>query len=312
MSFNRRSFIRSNALIAGALLLSDTADALASVSKQINTVSASLEGVNIFHTNDMNGQVSGAFKGFGGLDLFKKSVKDHEFRGLLLDGGGFLNADQTQAQHREFIELMNRTGYHAATIGAAELSSGQEHLAALTANMSFTLVNCNYTFSDQLLKQKVKPYIVLKYGKHRIGVTGVGPELSTAGVDYNDPSKSLKQVTAILKEQENCSLVICLAHLGFEGEMNNLALAQKSANIDLVIGGDVTTSKGHGTSVVKNQAGYDVFVTHTAGRASVFNHTSIAANKTVQIRTAIPGVSGGNATARELAALNLPFNDHLV
>jgi len=259
----------------------------------------------------MNGQVAQGFNGFGGLDLFSKDVKNQEFRGLLFDGGGFLNAAQTPEQHREFVELMNRTGYHAATIGQGELAFGQQHLAELVTNMSFDLVNCNYEFSNPVLRQKVKPYIVLKYGKRRIGVTGVGPEVNAAGVNFNDPSKSLSRITRILREQENCSIIVCLAHLGFEGEdKDNLALATDSEGVDFIIGGNTSAAKGHGTSVLKNKAGYDVFVSHTASRASVFNHISFAANKAVQIRSAIPGLASGNASAKELAKLNQRTKHH--
>ena len=312
MSFNRRSFIRSNALITGALLLSNTADALASVTRQINTVSASLDGVHIFHTNDMNGQVSRTFNGFGGLDLFSKDVKNQEFRAILLDGGGFLGAAQTPGQQRDFVELMNRTGYHAATIGHAELSAGQEYLAELSGNMSFELVNCNYDFSNTVLKQKVKPYIVLKYGKHKVGVTGVGPEVRSEGVTVNDPAKSLARISRILKEQENCSIIVCLAHLGFGSEHDNLALAKNSEGVDFIIGGNIPAEKAHGTSVVKNNVDYDVFVSHSASRASVFNHSSFAANKTVDMRSAIPGMAGKHASAKQLANLNQSNNEFLI
>jgi len=311
MSFNRRSFLRSNALIAGALLFSDAADALASVTKQINTVSASLEGTHIFHTNDMKGQVSKSFNGFGGLDLFGKEVKNQEIRGILLDGGGFLNAGATPGQQRDFVELMNRTGYHAATIGEAELSAGQEHLAALAAIMSFELINCNYEFSNTLLRQKVKPYTVFKYGSHRVGVTGVGPEVSSPGVTFNDPSKSLSRIARILKEKEACSIIVCLAHLGFGGGDNdNRALAENSEEIDFFIGGNISAARSHGTSVLKNKAGYDVFLSHTANRASVFNHTNFAANKAVEIRVGVPGLKGHAAT-KELAGLNI-FPNQLI
>jgi 5'-nucleotidase len=310
MSFNRRSFIRSNALIAGALLLSDTADALASVTRQINTVSASLDGIHIFHTNDMSGQVARGFNGFGGLHLFRENIASQEFQGILLDGGGFLNKEHTAGQHREFVELMGRTGYHAATIGEAELGFGEQHLAELATNLLFDLVNCNYEFSNPVLKQTVKPYVVLKYGKKRIGVTGVGPNVDLQGVGFNDPSKSLSRITRLLREQEHCDIVVCLAHLGFEGENNNLTLAANTEGVNFIIGGNISAAKGHGTSVVKNKAGYDVFVSHTASRASVFNHTSFAANNIIQVRTGVPGIKSRNAGFRELAKLSTSFNDH--
>jgi 5'-nucleotidase len=305
MSFNRRSFIRGNALIAGTLLLSDAANALASVSQQINTVNASIDSVNIFHTNDMQGQVSTGFNDFGGLDLFRKSVNSQDFRGILLDGGGFLGNKQNLDAHQNFIEIMNQTGYHASTIGHAELRFGQEYLAHLVAMMTFDLLNCNYEFSNPILKEKVKPYMVFKYGKHRVGVTGVGPKTPIDGVFYKDPSTSLSKITELLKKQENCSVVICLAHLGFEDKLNNnMILANNSEGVDFVIGGNSSGTKGHGTSVVKNKAGYDVFVSHTASHAKVFNHTSFAANKVVDIRSAIPGRTGSSGM-NELATLTL-------
>lgn len=308
MSFNRRSFIRGNALIAGALLLSDTVNALTSVTQKINTVNASLDSVHFFHTNDMKGQVSIGYNGFGGLDLFSKKINDQIFRGILLDGGGFLASEQNLDAHRNFIEIMNQTGYHASTIGYAELNSGQDYLAQLVGMMTFDLLNCNYEFSNPFLKEKVKPYMVYKYGKHRVGVTGVGPEILTEGLTYKDPSTSLSKITEILKDKENCSVVICLAQLGFlEKTNNNIVLANNSEGVDFIIGGNNSDVKGHGTSVVKNKAGYDVFVSHTASHANVINHTSFATNKTVEIRSAIPGKTGIMAM-KELAELTLSSN----
>lgn len=305
MSFNRRSFIRGNALIAGTLLLSDAANALASVSQQINTVNASIDSVHIFHTNDMQGQVSTGFNGFGGLDLFRKIVNSQDFRGILLDGGGFLGNKQNLDAHQNFIEIMNHTGYHASTIGHAELSFGQDYLAQLVTMMTFDLLNCNYEFSNPILKEKVKPYMVFKYGKHRVGVTGVGPKTLVDGVTYKDPSTSLSKITELLKQQENCSVVVCLAHLGFEDKLhNNMILANNSEGVDFIISGDNSNAKGHGTSVVKNKSGYDVFVSHTASQANVFNHTSFASNKLVDIQSYLPGTTGSSAM-KELAALSL-------
>jgi 5'-nucleotidase len=310
MSFNRRSFIRGNALVAGTLLLSDTVKALSLVAQQITSIETSNEVLHIFHSNDMKGQVSSNYKGFGGLDLFHKNLKAQNFRGILLDGGGFLESGESLEAHRNFVEIMNQTGYHAATIGHAELSGGQDYLAQLAGMMTFELLNCNYEFSNPLLKQKVQPYIVLKYGKHRVGLTGVGPEVHIEGVTYKHPAPSLTKVTKILKERENCSIVVCLAQLGFVEETNNnMTLAKTSEGVDFIIGGNTSDTMGHGTSVVKNKSGYDVFVSHTASRASVFNHTSFATNKAVDIRATLPGIKGKSAM-NELAALSLSSNQN--
>jgi 5'-nucleotidase len=306
MSFNRRSFLRSNAFLAAGLLLSDAADAIASTSKKINTLQATEEGVTIFHTNDLNGRIAADSSRFGGLEAYQKTFRQQEVHGLLLDGGSFINPQGTLEQHCELIRVMNETGFHATTIGASELSKGEDYLSSLIRKMNFAVVNCNYRFPHSDLTNQVESYVILKYGRHRIGVTGVGPALDLETVTVLDPVMALERTAAILKVEKNCDLVICLAQLGFQGDaINNKALAEQSEHVDFIVGGHngIPSCRPHGTSVVKNKKGYDVFVTHTAAEAQVLNHTTIASNKTVQVKTKLPGVTASQ-TAFELAKMN--------
>lgn len=307
MSFNRRSFLRRNAFLAAGLLLTDAADAIALTSKKINTLRACEDGVDIFHTNDLNGKIAPCFNGTGGLAAFGQAFRRQEVNGLLLDCGSFINPQDTFEHQCRFIKLMHEIGFHASTLGAAELYKGEEYLFSLIGRAEFGIVNCNYHFAHEGLINKVEPYLILRYGRHRVGITGVGPELDLASVATVDPVIALERTAAILKAEKGCDLVICLAQLGFQGDaLNNKALAEQSSNVDFVVGGHngVPSCRSHGTSVVKNKDGYDVFLSHTAADAQVLNHTTISSNKTVQVKTRIPGVSAVSQTAFELAKIN--------
>ena len=75
-------------------------------------------------------------------------------------------------------------------------------------------------------------------------------------------------MTRILKEKKKCDLVICLSHLGFKykdepEKPSDIVLAQKTKNIDLIIGGHTHTfldkpvieKNSEGKEVLINQVG---------------------------------------------------------
>ena len=69
-------------------------------------------------------------------------------------------------------------------------------------------------------------------------------------------------MTRILKEENSCDLVICLSHLGYQYEsdkISDLALAKKTQDIDLIIGGHTHTFLPRPT-LVKNALNNDVLV----------------------------------------------------
>ena len=57
-------------------------------------------------------------------------------------------------------------------------------------------------------------------------------------VRFEDPVSEGQRIADLLKEQEQCDLVICLSHLGWKGEpYSDVELIENTRNIDLVIGG---------------------------------------------------------------------------
>ena len=63
---------------------------------------------------------------------------------------------------------------------------------------------------------------------------------------YLNPLEISQDMSRILKEEEQCDLIICLSHLGYHYKKNptrisDLNLAKASKHIDLIIGGHTHT-----------------------------------------------------------------------
>jgi 5'-nucleotidase len=125
------------------------------------------------------------------------------------------------------------------------------------------------------LNDIVKPYKIIIKDGIKIGIFGLGVQLDGL-VDkklyketvYNNPIEVTQDMSRILKEEKKCDLVICLSHLGFRykdepEKPSDIVLAQKTKNIDLIIGGHTHTfldkpvieKNSDGKEVLINQVG---------------------------------------------------------
>lgn len=141
--------------------------------------------------------------------------------------------------------------------------------------LNLILFSANYDFKNTILDGIVKPYKTFKKAGLKIGVFGLGVELEGL-VDkklyketvYNNPVDVAKDITSQLKETEKCDLIICLSHLGFKyknepDKICDVLLAQKTKDIDLIIGGHTHTfldkpvieTNTDGKEVLINQVG---------------------------------------------------------
>ena len=116
---------------------------------------------------------------------------------------------------------------------------------------------------------KPKPYKIFQKGDIRIGVLGVGiklegmvPAKQFKNTQYLDPVENANRIASILKNDENCDLVICLSHLGYKydnGRVSDLDLAKSSKDIDLILGGHTHTFLDQ-PDIVFNQKGEEVLI----------------------------------------------------
>lgn len=263
MNSNRRSFLKRNVVLGGGLLLAGSLDTLGNVTQKINTHSSSAKNINIRYTNDLCGQTEAVLKDLGGLNAIEASLKNQEERALFFDAGGFINPLQNFRQQLKGIDAMNKLNYHAVNLSKAELAGGIDQLIKLVPYLNFPLVSANYHFDAPLLNHAIAPFITFKHGKFKIGVTGVGADVKMEGLTVSNPHKALKKVSNLLKETHNCDLIICLTHLGIDGDtaFHNKGLTEQSTQVDLFIGGQ-QAGQPTGLIVVKNATNHDAFLSN--------------------------------------------------
>jgi 5'-nucleotidase len=259
---NRRSFLKNTTLVATATLLTKPISSFANLSKTAATLHASGKNVIIYYSSQLNGQIREDSKESGGINNLNKLLNNQDTGGLILDAGNFLGPDQDPNHHYAVIEAMNKTGYHTSMPSPQDLSYGENYLAKLSDTMNFCLVNCNYVFNDLKLTAAIKPWQIINFGKFKIGITGVGPEIN--GIGFHDPVKKANDTAQHLKNKMDCDFVVCLSSLDYQKKGNttdNITLAEQSEAIDLIIGSGIAHKKNQ-TIVLKNAIEHDVFIGH--------------------------------------------------
>jgi 5'-nucleotidase len=170
------------------------------------------------------------------------------------------------------LKLMSMMKYDLATLGNHDFDNGIEGFYSQLPHANFDFVSANYDFKNTALDTHIKPYKIFHKDGIKIGVFGLGIELKGL-VDkknyketvYNDPIEIAQDITRILRKEQKCDLVICLSHLGYqyknndENKISDLKLAQKTQDIDLIIGGHTHTFLDKPT-IVKNAVGNEVLV----------------------------------------------------
>lgn len=271
MTQERRSFLRNTLLSTSLLLLQKPLRSLATVTQSAAHIPGDNRELMIWHTCDLHGQLSGLMP-----------AGDYN---LLLDAGDFTGGETNVHAHIEMIRAMNNAGYHVANIGTHELANGQAALAALIPLMQFSLVNCNYLFSDRTLSREVLRYKIVYVGKLKVGVTGVGPKLPAGnGVKCLPPVETANAMAATLKKDHGCDVVVCLSHLEYQQPgviADNCNLAMDSTHIDLIVGGHQQTTQ-HSSMILRNALGNEVYLNQTSMNGKMAGNVKMMFNEAGQ------------------------------
>jgi 5'-nucleotidase len=310
MNNDRRKFLQGTSLLATGYLLGKPLQTMAGgrtgsfLNRQLQ-----LNAVKVIHTSDLHGKLRpfafGDLNNIGGLYNIQPVVKSNGVAPVLVDAGGFLGGDALSNDDINMIRQMNNTGYSAVTTGDNELKNGEDYLASLMQYINFAVVNCNYSFSNPVLKSKIIPYHVVRCGQYKIGITGVGPLLNGsryAGINFSNPYNKANEVAGYLKNQLNCNLVICLSHLGFEhknGRHDNKAFAAASENIDIIAGGH-DKNIAHPQLVLQNRQKKQVIISTGGYGGSIlgsltFGFDENRALQTFNCKNYVPGSGAGTS-----------------
>ncbi len=250
----------------------------------------------ILHTNDQHSRIDpfpmdgGKFQGNGGVAKRASLIDDIRAENehvLLLDCGDiFQGTPYFNLFNGELeMKLMSKLGYDLGTMGNHDFDIGIEGFENAINYANFPFVVSNYDFSKTPLRNKVKPFHIIKKGPIKIGFLGLGirleglvPDSLCEGVVYQDPIAKAREVSKYLKEQENCDLVICLSHLGYLFRnpklVCDLQLAVESHDIDIILGGHTHTFLDQPT-ILKNQQQNQVIVNQAGWAGLVLGRIDI-------------------------------------
>lgn len=272
----RRDFIQKTA--ASSALLALPSLPLLSFSKP------AIKKITILHTNDVHSHIdpfpaddprNANMGGVSRRAALIDSIRKENPNVLLLDAGDVFQGTPYFNYYGGELELklMSMMQYDLATLGNHDFDNGLEGFYAQMHHAKFDFISANYDFKNTILNSHIKPYKIFHKDGIKIGVFGLGIELQGL-VDkknyketvYLDPVEIAQDMTRILKHEQKCDLVICLSHLGYDyrkgaddAKISDIKLAQKTQDIDLIIGGHTHTFLEKPT-IVKNAIGNEVLV----------------------------------------------------
>lgn len=225
---------------------------------------ADTKQITILHTNDVHSYVD-PFPanhpknpnkgGVARRAAVIKMIREENPNVLLVDAGDIFQGTPYFNYYGGELEfkLMNLMEYDVATIGNHDFDNGIDGLMTQLKKANFEMVSANYDLRNTVLDGLVSPYTLKMVDGVRIGIFGLGIALqglvdvrNCKETKYLDPVEIATDTARLLREEKRCDLVICLSHLGFKytddaSKICDVLLAQKTENIDLIIGGHTHT-----------------------------------------------------------------------
>ncbi|MDO4225120.1 MAG: metallophosphatase [Bergeyella zoohelcum] len=280
---NRKEFLKIAG--AGSLAMSLAPNLLFSQSNDFSAKN-SVHKLTILHTNDQHSRIepfdseSGRNANQGGFArraTLINQIRKEEKNVLLLDSGDVFQGTPYFNMFGGELEfkLMSMMGYEASTMGNHEFDNGLEGFVKALPNAKFPFITSNYDFSNTIVEGRTEKYKILNKNGIKVGIFGLGVELDGLvgkkqykETKYLNPIEIAQDYTKLLKVEKKCDLVICLSHLGYKYKENDIVsdihLAQKTENIDLILGGHTHTflpepqrfTNKAGKVVLVNQVGF--------------------------------------------------------
>ena len=103
------------------------------------------ETVTVYHTSDAHGFFYPR-NGRGGFGALAAVIKDGPEDYLLLDSGDFSNGtvETRNSKGLKAVQLMNKMGYHAATVGNHEFDFKDKGVAPILNEADFSILAANF------------------------------------------------------------------------------------------------------------------------------------------------------------------------
>ena len=185
-------------------------------------VTISFYSVNDFHgsfiENGENREI--------GMSKMAAYLKDREEEGSVIISAGDMwqgGVESNLTKGKIIVDSMNYIGFDAMTVGNHEFDWGFDVLEENISNMNFPMLAANardlrtgepFTFFE--------PYTIVEQKGVRIGIVGTGAESLPTDItysvsqylDFEGQVYTVKEYSDYLKSEENCDVVVLVAHDG--------------------------------------------------------------------------------------------------
>lgn len=236
--------------------------------KQVKSGNDGELSITILHVNDTHGHVQGdenedgiMVGGFAKIAGYAQQERADKDNVLLLHAGDILTGTVfSSIYHGEVsLELMNRMGFDACTIGNHEFDYGISNFMKIRDEANFPFVSANVFYNGELL---VEPYLITNMDGYNAVIMGLTTsDIAVINTDvWNTVTIENEAVTLSnyiygMKLADTNELFILLTHCGYDVDRE---IAELFPEIDIIIGGhthtDIFSQRGR---VMIAQAGSD-------------------------------------------------------
>lgn len=268
MSTNRRDFLRQLGTATGAGLLATTpiASFADKVVAQEKTEEASDKPVtvSILQTTDVHCQIhphdelfwennKAVFRKTGGyayLATMLKNLKKKNPNTFIIDTGDMFQGSELSVKStgKAFVPILNAMNYDLYLPGNWEVIYGKRNMQTLMGSLDAPKI-CTNMYHDLGNGKRgeliFRPYEIWNVAGAKIGFLGYTDPLVpirqspvySKGILYTAPEENLAHYVDVLRNQEQCSFVIIIAHLGLSQQIA-LANMPECEGVDYILGGD--------------------------------------------------------------------------
>ncbi|NQI71556.1 metallophosphatase [Streptococcus suis] len=205
--------------------------------------------ISILHTNDMHSYMENFPKKAQLIADIRARNEKEGVPTFVFDSGDLFSGNIFFNMYRGIkeIELMNRIGCQAMTLGNHEFDHGDELLSRLDDFAAFPIVSSNLRYRDGEVADELAPLEdVLEFdmnGKplYVLGLTTLETQEVASPTDkvlFEDPRQALRRLVDQVLAKDSQAHLVLLSHMGYD---EDLALAQDFPEVNVILGGHTHT-----------------------------------------------------------------------
>lgn len=268
MNNNRRNFLRQLGTATGAGLLATTP--IAAIAKRVTEQETAEDcadkpiTISILQTTDVHCQIhphdelfwendKAVFRKTGGyayLATMLKNLKKKNPNTFIIDTGDMFQGSELSVKTtgKAFVPILNAMNYDLYLPGNWEVIYGKKNMQTLMGSLDAPKI-CTNMYHDLGNGKKgeliFQPYEIWNVAGAKIGFLGYTDPLVpirqspvySKGIIYTKPEENLAHYIDVLKNQEQCSFIIIIAHLGLSQQIS-LANMPECEGVNYILGGD--------------------------------------------------------------------------